>query len=137
MTALKIKYLKGAITVFALCLIGTATAAPNGNGDEKEDKKEVKAEKKAVLAPRTFELTITNPSDQDNPSEQEIMQEGVNDPACGTSNVTICSVTLDLDAANPDIEELLERIDSGDETVTVQDFLDIDNSTPRSYSHKP
>ncbi|NGM67325.1 hypothetical protein [Sphingobacterium sp. SGR-19] len=40
MTALKIKYLKGAFTVFALCLIGTVSAAPNGNGEEKE--KEVK-----------------------------------------------------------------------------------------------
>lgn len=43
MTTLKIKHLKGAITLFALCLIGTASAAPNGNGNEKENKKEVKA----------------------------------------------------------------------------------------------
>src|SRR5690606_5396921 len=37
MATLKIKYLKGAITVFALCLIGTVSAAPNGNGDEKKN----------------------------------------------------------------------------------------------------
>ncbi|WP_146113649.1 hypothetical protein [Sphingobacterium gobiense] len=39
MKALKIKYLKGAFTVFALCLIGTVSAAPNGNGEEKDDAK--------------------------------------------------------------------------------------------------
>lgn len=51
MATLKIKYLKGAITMFALCLIGTASAAPHGNGDEKEKegKKEVKAEVKTTL----------------------------------------------------------------------------------------
>lgn len=32
-----IKYVKGAVTLFTLCLIGTATAAPNGNGEEKEE----------------------------------------------------------------------------------------------------
>ncbi|MBD1427039.1 hypothetical protein [Sphingobacterium arenae] len=37
-----IKYAKGVVTLFAVCVIGTASAAPNGNGDEKEAKKEVK-----------------------------------------------------------------------------------------------
>lgn len=47
MATLKIKYLRGAITMFALCLIGTASATPNG--DEKEEKKEVKAEATTTL----------------------------------------------------------------------------------------
>ncbi|MBD1423751.1 hypothetical protein [Sphingobacterium chuzhouense] len=56
MASLKIKYAKGVVTLFAVCLIGTATAAPNGNGDDKE-KKEVKVESEKALVNQTWYFT--------------------------------------------------------------------------------
>ncbi len=45
-----IKYAKGAVTLFAVCLIGTATAATNGNGDEKEEKNTTSVETKKAIS---------------------------------------------------------------------------------------
>ncbi len=60
-----IKYAKGAVALFAVCLIGTATAAPNGNGDEKEEKKEVK-ETKTTLQSNFLVNKDTNFSPREN-----------------------------------------------------------------------
>lgn len=46
MATLKINFLKSVITLFTLCLIGTASAIPNSNGEEKG--KEVIVPKKVV-----------------------------------------------------------------------------------------
>jgi len=59
-----IKYAKGAITLFAVCLIGIATAATNGNGDEKEEK-EVK-EAKTTLQSNFLVNKDTNFSPREN-----------------------------------------------------------------------
>src|SRR5690606_15466554 len=134
MATLKIKYLRGAITMFALCLIGTASATPNG--DEKEEKKEVKVEKTTLLIPLTFEIDVSSATDQNIPSQQFITGEGVTDEDCGTSNVTICSAEMDLNPSDPDVIELRNKI-ANNEPVTVQDFLNLDPNLEPAYSHKP
>lgn len=96
-----IKYVKGAVTLFTLCLIGTATAAPNGNGDEKE--KEVKAE--AVQSTQWFEYmgpdhTSSNYATEALNSENyRLMDES--EPSCTTGN-TVCAVNVTPDPSNAD-----------------------------------
>lgn len=87
-----IKYLGGAITMFALCLIGTATAASNGNGDEK---KEVKAEK-VVLAPQWFQYngTSQNRNDIENPDNYQPLTA---EPLC-EDGTELCSVHAEPDS---------------------------------------
>lgn len=75
MATLKKEYVKAVVTLFAVCLIGTATAAPNGNGNEKE-KKEVK-ETKATLASNFLvnKESSFEPRDTVNPSTSCVTEE--------------------------------------------------------------
>lgn len=85
-----IKYAKGAITVFALCLIGTATAAPNGNGEEKEAKKEVKVETEKVLVNQTWHYNNGNPTLASSYSETPVAD-------CDTGDDVICEILAPAD----------------------------------------
>jgi|GEM_PF-5527100 len=132
MKALKIKYLKGAITVFALCLIGTASAATNGNGDEKEEKVETK---KVVLAPQWFEYTGPGASDPDyNPHNPNFYTavDPSDEPSCeGAEQVCGIKATPDpgSDPNNPlpslsDLQSLASAINSMtpvDDQLTFRD----------------
>lgn len=94
MKALKIKYLKGAITVFALCLIGTASAATNGNGDEKE--KEVKSEVAKVFSEAWFSYDGTG--DQDDPASYMYNPSG---GGC-SGNTQLCEIRIASPSQDPE-----------------------------------
>lgn len=102
MASLKIKYLRGAITLFALCLIGTATAATNGNGNEKE---EVKAKTEKTIAPTTWHFTGTSLSEVFNEDMWQSADPG--ESGCSSAPDPLpCSYTVsDEDIA--DTEELI------------------------------
>lgn len=136
MKTLKIKQLKSVVIVFALLIIGSLAIASNGKNEEKISKQEVKVDKNAILVPLTFEIDVSSAIDQNNPSQQIITGEGVTDPSCGTSNVTICSAELDLNPSDPLVMELRDKI-ANNETVTIQDFLNIDPNLHATYSKKP
>lgn len=90
MATLKIKYLKGAVTLFALCLIGTASAAPNGNGNEKENKKEVKAETEKILVNETWHYESGDPTLASSYSSQPVAD-------CDTGEDVICEILAPAD----------------------------------------
>ncbi|TYR36168.1 hypothetical protein FXV77_09620 [Sphingobacterium phlebotomi] len=96
MTALKIKYLKSAFTVFALCLIGTASAATNGNGDEKEAKKEVKVETAKVFSEAWFSYDGTG--DQDDPASYMYNPSG---GGC-SGNTQLCEIRIASPSQDPE-----------------------------------
>src|SRR5690606_19152593 len=101
-------YLKGAITVFAICLIGTVSAAPNGNGDEKEkEKKEVKTEK-SLQSTQWFEFRNNlNDGDTSNPLNYTLTPNaGQNPPSCPTGDDQVCAVHTLPDEDNPDVPDL-------------------------------
>lgn len=127
MTALKIKYLKGAFTVFALCLIGTVSAAPNGNGDEKEEKKEVKVETAKMQVNMWFNVDA-HPS---SPNQSTVLNQGNSDPDCDESAGTLCGVELSY-TSNSQIEALLDRIESEENLPSVQEFIDAGASITNS-----
>lgn len=122
MASLKIKYLKGAFTVFALCLIGTVSAAPNGNGDEKEDKKEVKAKSETtIIQTEAWEFNGT-PGNLNEETNASYYSRPSSTPNC-SGGANICIVVAPEDPSNPGqpllSPELQERIehretDSGD-----------------------
>jgi|SRR5690606_2894787 len=128
MATLKIKYLRGAITLFALCLIGTASAAPNGNGDEKEEKKEVKTDNsKKSATNETWYFTGGNP---------ELAESYSNDPAdqvqCGTAFQQICEIEAPNDNGSPDMSATV-----GDKTVLghIQDAVAaLPSTTPPPFN---
>ncbi|WP_133166404.1 hypothetical protein [Sphingobacterium haloxyli] len=96
MASLKIN-LKGAITVFALCLIGTVSAAPNGNGDEKEkEKKEVKAETVKVFSEAWFSYNGTG--DQDDPASYMYNPSG---GGC-SGNTQLCEIRIAAPSQDPE-----------------------------------
>lgn len=71
-----IKYAKGAVALFAVCLIGTATAASNGNGDEKEEKKEVKEVKTTLQSSFLVNKSANfEPRDTADPSNNCVTEE--------------------------------------------------------------
>lgn len=96
MATLKIKYLKGAITMFALCLIGTVSAAPNGNADEKEEKKEVKVETAKVFSEAWFSYDGTG--DQDDPASYMYNPSG---GGC-SGNTQLCEIRIASPSQDPE-----------------------------------
>ena len=117
MKALKIKYLKGAFTVFALCLIGTVSAATNGNGDEKEAKKEVKVEK-AVQSHQWFIFNGTTPAEESDASMYE-PYTGSGEPAGCNGDQLNCAIFAVPNASNPDQPDLTQV----DESRTLKQAL--------------
>lgn len=84
---------------------------------------------KSTLTPMDFEITNHSSS-----SDQVITQQGISDLLCGTSNVTFCGASFDLDLDDPETLALLARINN-EEEVTVKEFEDL-GYTP-VYSKKP
>ena len=109
MATLKIKNLKSAITVFALCLIGTASAAPNENPFEKEkdkEKKEVKV-KAAVQNHQWFIFTGSTPAEESNPSMYE-PYTGPGEPAGCNGDQLNCAIFAVPNASNPEQPDLTQ-----------------------------
>lgn len=129
MKALKIKYLKGAFTVFALCLIGTVSAAPNGNGEEKE-KEKVSSTIKSV-ATQWFNAAEVG--------SDIYITDAISSPTspCTQSSGPLCAVQLDLTNVDPnDLEELYEKMeDPEQDSPTLQDFIAA-NATQGPTSHR-
>ncbi|PRD51990.1 hypothetical protein [Sphingobacterium gobiense] len=119
-----IKYVKGAVTLFTLCLIGTATAAPNGNGDEKETKKEVKAEK-TVQSTQWFEFIGTPSDSPTDHTKYRALEENEPLPDCPSGN-QVCILNAPMGSNNqPDIDsnlqtEINNATSSGVESANVK-----------------
>jgi len=118
-----IKYAKGVITLFAVCAIGTATAAPNGNGNEKE-KREVKAEK-AVQSTQWFEFIGTSSDSPTDHTKYRALEEGEPLPDCPSGN-QVCILNAPMGSNNePDIDsnlqtEINNATSSGVESANVK-----------------
>ena len=115
MATLKIKYLRGAITVFALCLIGTVSAAPNGNGDE--ERKEVKAEK--IIVNETWSF---NGGSSDSPTDASKYTRTSGEP-CDGEPETICQISAPanpLDSNQPHMSAPVQPEDPNLPATTVQ-----------------
>ncbi|PRD47631.1 hypothetical protein [Sphingobacterium haloxyli] len=121
MKALKIKYLKGAFTVFALCLIGTVSAAPNGNGDEKEEKKNTTSDE--IKKTQSSEWFVYNGPNQtrlevEKPENYSLHDDEDNpEPTCSTGN-ELCAVNATDNGGQPSlpstfVDDIMAAIQAG------------------------
>ncbi len=94
---------------------------------------EKKAEVK-LLSPQDLTIDVSSASNPNDPTQQMVSHLGIADPNCGTSNVTICGATFNLDLNDSEVQRLLQDIEDGN-PVTVQDFKDAGYSP--SYKWKP
>lgn len=94
---------------------------------------EKKAEVK-LLTPQDLTIDISSATNPNDATEQMVTHLGISDPNCGTSTVTLCGATFNLDLNDPEVQRLLQEIEDGN-PVTVQDF--INEGYAPTYKWKP
>lgn len=82
------------------------------------------------------EVFITDTSDEENPENQEVINQGQAPNCDPENNGQICSVELDLSLADEeDVADLMDQInESSAPNPTIQDFLDLQaNALDHAY----
>lgn len=122
----------------ALAVLGLGIAYGAQSFTEKEEVKPISTGK--LTTTMWFSVDASSASNPSNPSnsEQNVTAQLSSSPSapCTQSSGELCARQLTYDENDTDIQNLLDRVEAGDDIPTIQEFVAA-GATAGSTSHKP
>lgn len=122
----------------ALALLGLGIAYSAQSFTEKEEVKPIKTVR--LTTTMWFSVDASSASDPNNPSnsEQKVTAQLSSSPSapCTQPSGELCARQLTYDENDTDIQNLLDRVEAGDDIPTIQEFVAA-GASAGATSHKP